>query len=115
MTRYLIKQLNIGCSPNNLNNCKDTTRFFSNLADKLKKMAISINERIIKANENSCKVVPGGIEFASVTLPEMKIGVKQEYIEYIIRFGPPENGIFNPEKLELIRNELGIQQNTHII
>lgn len=34
--------------------------------------------------------------------------IKPEYLEYINRYGLPENAIFEPEKLGLIRLELGI-------
>jgi len=116
MSRYLIKSMPNGCSPCNSNDyCKDTTRFFSNLADKLKNMAISINDRINRIKETSCQVVPGAVVFATVELPVMRLGVKYEYIEYIKRYGPPENGTFDPAKLELLRAELNIQESNYTI
>lgn len=112
-SRYLIKKIPILCNTNN--SCKDTTRFFTNLAEKLKLMAISFEDRINKLKEQSCQVIPGAVVLATVELPKMSIGVKYEYIEYIKRFGPPIDGIFNPERLELIRQELGIQENNYTI
>lgn len=114
-SRYLHKNTNFICAPSSNQPCKDTTRFFSNLADKLQAMAISINDRINRIKEDSCKTIPGATVFASVDLPTMVIGVKYEYIEYIKRYGPPNDGVFNEEKLELLRQELGIKTSDYVI
>jgi hypothetical protein len=100
---------------NNNDYCKDNVRFFSLLAIKLKNMAISINNRINELKNNSCKTYSKAFIFAAVDVPKMTIGVKQEYIIYITRYGPPDNGIFDPDKLELLRAELGINDSTYSI
>ncbi len=89
--------------------CKDSTRFFSSLATKLMEMTTAITKRIddIKAN---CGSKSGGSGFllASIEAPQMTIGVKYEYIEYIKRYGPPTDGKFDETKLQQLRAELGI-------
>lgn len=113
MPRYLISSKG-NCSKTN-DYCKDNIRFFSILATKLKDMAISINDRMEEIKTKVCETVPGGIFFASVDVPEMTLGVKYEYIEYITRYGPPDDGIFDPDKLISIRTELGITESSYTI
>jgi hypothetical protein len=117
MSRYINKGLlfNAGSCNSSSDYCKDTTRFFSNLADKLKKMAIAINDRIDNLKNQTCQRVPGGVIFASVEVPSMTLGVKYEYIEYITRYGPPDDGIFDPVKLEQLKKELNISADTYTI
>lgn len=86
----------------------NNAKFFSNLAAKLLEMAEATNKRIEEArNSNPCEV-SSAVVLASITTPVMTIGVKYEYIEYINRYGPPPNGIFDEEILEQLRGELGI-------
>lgn len=117
MSRYINKGSLLNCGPCNssADYCKDTTRFFSNLADKLKKMAIAINDRIDNLKNQACQTIPGAIVFASVEIPSMKLGVKYEYVEYITRYGPPDDGIFDPLKLEQLRKELNISATAYTI
>jgi hypothetical protein len=72
-------------------------------------MTTAITKRIddIKAN---CKGGGGasGFLLASIEAPQMTIGVKYEYIEYIKRYGPPPDGKFDETKLQQLRAELGI-------
>ena len=88
--------------------CKDTVRFFGTLATKLMEMAETIHERIEQLKDKLCVKPSKGFLFAEIEAPKMVLGVKYEYIEYIRRFGPPVNGLFDEEKLESLRIELGI-------
>jgi hypothetical protein len=117
MSRYINKGSLLNCGPCNssADYCKDTTRFFSNLADKLKKMAIAINDRIDDLKNQSCQTIPGAIVFATVEMPKMTVGIKYEYVEYIKRYGPPDDGKFDPIKLDLLRKELNISTDTYTI
>ena len=115
MPRYLNSGKLSYKSCNTNDSCKDSVRFFTVLAEKLKDMAITINDRIEEIKKNSCQTVPGGIFFASVDVPQMTLGVKYEYIEYITRYGPPDDGIFDPDKLNKIRSELGISESNYTI
>jgi hypothetical protein len=92
--------------------CRDTVKFFGTLATKLLKMAESIQDRIEKIKQNCGPQPSRGFLIAEIETPNMIVGVKYEYVEYIRRHGPPEKGIFDEEKLEVIRRELGI--NTQI-
>lgn len=87
---------------------KDSSKFFSNLATKLLEMTTAINNRIDDIKKNCKNSSSNGILLASIEAPQMTLGVKYEYIEYIKRFGPPTNGIFDENKLQALRTELGI-------
>lgn len=93
------------------NYCRDTSLFFSKLAQKLLDMSIAIDKRIEKIkSEAYCK--PGeGVFLASIEAPVMTVAIKYEFIEYIKQYGPPVDGKFDEEKLQLIREELGITNN----
>jgi hypothetical protein len=88
--------------------CRDTTKFFDKLATKLKEMAESVNKRIEDIRKNAVCYTGGGVLFASIDVPTMNLEVKYEYIEYIKRYGPPLDGIFDESKLALLRNELAL-------
>jgi hypothetical protein len=95
-----------GCS--NAVVCRDTTRFFDKLATKLKDMAEAVNKRIEEIKESAkCQKAEGFI-LASIDVPQMTLDIKYEYVEYIKRYGPPENGIFDETKLAALRVELGL-------
>ena len=85
-----------------------TAVFFDKLATKLLDMSKSINERIEKIKNTVCIQQPPGVMLAKAELKSQTVGVKYEYIEYIKRYGPPENGKFDEKKLNIIRTELGI-------
>ena len=87
----------------------DSTRFLNTLATKLLDMAKAIDARIEKIKqEYSNNTAQSGFYLAEITAPSMEVGVKYEYIEYITRYGPPSDGIFDEAKLKLLRQELGI-------
>jgi hypothetical protein len=94
--------------------CKDTVKFFGSLAAKLLDMAETIEKRIDKI-KNEIYNPSKGFLLAQIDAPRMVIGVRYEYVEYIKRFGPPDNGIFDEAKLTALRQELGIDSNAHTI
>jgi len=87
--------------------CKDTVRFFGDLATKLLEMAESVNTRIEKIKAEACKPTERGIILAKIDVQPAPIGVGGEFIEYVKRYGPPTNGIFDPVLLQQLRTELG--------
>lgn len=89
--------------------CPSTTRFFQNITDKLLKMTQSLKTQFEELKKNACGQKARGAILAEVDAPKMTLGVKTEYIEYIRRFGPPDNGVFDECKLEDLRKELGIE------
>lgn len=116
MPSYITKLVNtVGgiCCPNTFS--KDSSKFFSSLATKLLEMTTAINKRIDDIKKN-CKSSSGGggVLLASIDAPQMTLGVKYEYIEYIKRFGPPTDGIFDEKKLEDLRIELGISTTNNL-
>jgi hypothetical protein len=115
MPSYITKIVNVvgsggggACCSNTFS--KDSSKFFSSLATKLLEMTTAINNRIddIKKNCKNSSSGKGGVLLASIDAPQMTLGVKYEYIEYIKRFGPPTDGVFDEKKLQDLRTELGI-------
>ncbi len=50
----------------------------------------------------------GGIVLARAVLEPPPISAGAEYFEYVNRYGPPINGIFDESLLALVRKDLGI-------
>ncbi len=82
--------------------------FFATLSDKLVLMAESLKEQFDDLRKQVNAEFAKGAVLASIVAPKMSLGVKQEYIEYIKRFGPPPDGVFDEAILILLRAELGI-------
>jgi hypothetical protein len=73
-------------------------------------MTQSLKNQFEELKKQACNGTKArGAILAEIDAPVMTIGVKMEYIEYIRRFGPPGNGVFDPCKLEELRCELGIE------
>lgn len=110
MPTYIVSGLNAQASGDSMV-CRDTTRFFDTLATKLLEMSKAIQQKMddIRSQVN-CQ--GKGVLLASIDTPTMAISVKYEYIEYIKRYGPPEDGIFDEAKLDILRQELGISNQT---
>ena len=90
------------------NNSRDTISFYSKIASKLLIMSEKINNKIEDMKKNLCTKGESGVLLASIEAPVMTIAIKYEYIEYIRRHGPPDEGKFDEDKLTKIRKELGI-------
>ena len=114
MSRYIVLSSSSACSMGMV--CKDTiTSFYGTLATKLLTMAESINTKIEYLKNNSGIIQSRGIVMAEIQVSKMVLGVKAEYLEYIRRYGPPVDGIFEPNRLDLIRSQLGISNSTYNI
>ncbi len=85
--------------------CPSSTKFLETLTDKLIEMTESIKTQIEEL-ENRVPSCHRGLRIAEIDVPVPPIAVKQEYLIYIKRYGPPINGIFDPIYLDLIRAEL---------
>ena len=84
--------------------CPSTTKFFETLANKLEEMTLSLKDQF--SNLVNKTEVGRGFIIASINVAVPIINVKGEYVEYIRRYGPPQNGIFDPIYLDLIRAEI---------
>lgn len=82
--------------------------FFNNLASKMLDMSKAIEKRMDELANKICNHT-GGFSLVKIDTPSMILGVKYEYIEYIKRYGPPEDGQFDEVLLEKIRNDLGVK------
>jgi hypothetical protein len=96
------------CCDNSLD--RNSAVFFNKLALKLMDMSQAIEKRIKEISEK-CVVPQKGFLLASIETPQMVLGVKYEYVEYVKRYGPPLKGKFDEELLKEIRIELGISNN----
>jgi hypothetical protein len=84
-----------------------TLSFFDILSDKLVLLAESINDQFEYLKKNIYVPAEGAV-LASIIMKPPPIGVKYEFIEYIKRYGPPTDGIFDQGLLQGLRAELGI-------
>ena len=110
MPVYIKSNTNCGISGDN-NYCRDTSKFFSELSTKLLDMAMAINDRIEKIKSQVCSTERGVI-IAAIDTPNMMLGVRYEYVEYIKRYGPPQEGKFDENLLQSLRVELGLTGET---
>jgi len=87
--------------------CPSSTVFLQTLTDKLIAMTTSLKKQFadLEANSLATRVAGRGAFLASISL-KGNITSKEEYFIYLMRYGPPVNGIFDPVYLELIRVEL---------
>ena len=110
MPNYIVSGTKVpNCCEEKTDYCKDSARFLNKLAIKLLDMAEAINTKIEKIKEE-CVNTSGqrGIIMAQIDVKPVELTIKYEYIEYIKRYGPPIKGIFEEQKLEQIRTDLGI-------
>lgn len=83
--------------------------FFEVLSYKLAFMVTSLQKQFDECHEAAQpKYAEDGYVIVETEIPSQMVGVKLEYVEYIRRYGPPTNGIFDQSKLAMIRSELGI-------
>jgi hypothetical protein len=83
-----------------------SVEFFSTLSDKLVLMTESLKAQFERLRLEAQGRRAEGPIFASITAPKMTLGVKYEYIEYINRYGPPADGIFDAALLESVKQDL---------
>jgi hypothetical protein len=101
-----VKNATVVCCDNSLDT--NSAVFFNNLATKLLDMSKAIEKKMEDLSKQVC-TPSRGFTLVQIDTPVMKLGVKYEYVEYIKRYGPPCDGIFDRIKLEQLRVELGIE------
>ncbi len=82
--------------------CPSTTKFFQELATKLKEMTLSLKEQFSKLQAP----MTSGLVLAEIKNEVEPAGIKMEYVYYIQRYGPPPGGKFDQTLLDLIRAEI---------
>jgi len=87
--------------------CPSSTVFLQTLTDKLILMTNALKKQFadLEANSGATRVAGKGAFLASIDI-KGDITFNVEYFLYVMRYGPPVNGIFDPVYLELIRAEL---------
>jgi len=87
--------------------CPSSTVFLQTLTDKLILMTNSLKQQFadLEANSRATQVAGRGAFLASIEI-KGEITFNAEYFIYVMRYGPPVRGIFDPVYLELIRAEL---------
>jgi hypothetical protein len=99
----------LNCSSGQIK-CMSSVNFLETLSEKLMAMTESLQEQfaeLVRPPPAPSKAA-GGFYFAKIDTPTMVLGIKYEYVLYIQRYGPPENGIFDEAILTNLRAELGI-------
>lgn len=115
LTRSTANPTNGGCCCDNSID-RNSALFFSNLAAKLIDLTKAFEAKIdeIKKNCGSTSQARGFI-LAQIDAKPPTIGVKREYLEYIKRYGPPMDGVFDETLLQQLRDELGISATANTI
>jgi hypothetical protein len=112
MPSYIVKGNTSGnscCTPSNNDSCQSSISFFATLSQKMLDMVNTIKQQFEEMKENCTPKEVKGFFLASIEAPKQFIGVKVEYLEYIKRYGPPKDGIFDNTLLEQLRIELGVE------
>ena len=69
-------------------------------------MTTSLKQQFIDLQNNQKDVLGSrGLRLLDIGISE-RVSVKQEYIIYIKRYGPPFQGVFDPERLAIIRAQI---------
>jgi hypothetical protein len=105
----------INCSSSGIK-CMSSVNFLEKLSNKLMDMTKSLQEQfaeLVRPPPTS-GTDGGGFYIAKIDTPVMVIGVKYEYVLYIQRYGPPNDGIFDEAILSELRAELGISAETSL-
>lgn len=98
-----------GCCSKSASEYETSVNFFSQMSEKLTAMVSTVKTQFDDYRAQIDKfTTPKGI-VSKVDTPGLVLGVGQEYLEYIKRFGPPPNGVWDPAKIAQLRIELGIQ------
>lgn len=82
--------------------------FIDKITDKLYDVVDKVKNDMNKLECAANGRVSNGAILAEITPPKQTVGVKQEYLIYIQRYGPPKDGIFDESKLNAIKLELSI-------
>ena len=87
--------------------CPSSTVFLDTLTNKLIEMTTSLQTQFadLLANSMATRTVGKGPLLANISI-RANVQYKSEYFIYIMRYGPPVDGIFDPVYLDLIRIEL---------
>lgn len=102
----------LNCSSGQIK-CMSSVNFLETLSDKLLVMTESLQKQFDELTRPpEASNGEGGVYLAKIDTPVMVLGVKYEYVLYIQKYGPPENGIFDETILENLRVELGINSAT---
>ena len=102
----------INCSSSGIK-CMSSVNFLEKLSNKLLDMTKSLQDQFSElVRPPPSGGGDGGIYIAKIDTPVMVIGVKYEYVLYIQRYGPPENGLFDEAILTELRAELGVNAAT---
>lgn len=85
--------------------------FFEKLSKKLVLVTEALSEQFTELKKAAYARISGGPVIAAIDAPDIPLGLKYEFIEYIKRYGPPPNGKFDQTLLNGIRLEFGIKTN----
>ncbi len=85
-----------------------SVNFLETLSEKLLAMTESLQEQFAEMTRPPPNTKDSGVYIAKIDTPQMVLGIKYEYVLYIQRYGPPDNGIFDETILANLRAELGM-------
>lgn len=97
----------LNCSSGQIK-CMSSVNFLETLSEKLLAMTESLQAQFAEMTRPVSNTKENGVYIAKIDTPSMVLGIKYEYVLYIQRYGPPDNGIFDETILANLRAELGM-------
>lgn len=86
--------------------CPSSTKFLEKLTTKLITMTTSLKQQFEDLKNNQKEFLgPPAPQLVEITV-NTNVSVKHVYYMYLRRYGPPINGIFDPDYLRLLQAEL---------
>jgi hypothetical protein len=95
--------------------CQSSLLFFNALSGKMLDMVSTLKQQFAECAANATNTVASGFFLVKISTKSGTLGVKLEYVEYIKRYGPPTDGIFDETLLQQLRDELGISETSNTI
>jgi hypothetical protein len=87
--------------------CPSTTNFFETLVNKLEEMTLSLKEQFAELIRPPIPNKNLILSSAGIEVPQADLFY--EYVVYVQRYGPPPNGQFDPDLLDIIIAELALE------
>ena len=90
--------------------CPSTTKFFETLVNKLEEMTFALKAQFteLESNQYQPQLQQKVFVIAEAPLTGQLVSIHTEYLTYVNRYGPPQNGIFDETLLIGLRKELGL-------
>lgn len=88
--------------------CPSTTKFFETLVNKLEEMTLALKAKFTQLESKPQESQKKVFVIAEAPLTAPLVSIHMEYLTYVKKYGPPQDGIFDETLLAGLRKELGL-------